>query len=349
MLKDLRSAGIDELIDLAVKMKQPKFRGVQVFEWIHKLGAVSFDCMTNLPLSFRENLQKEYVIETPVLAVRQESELDGTNKLLLRFSDSLTAETVIMPHEDNSGNCTVCVSSQIGCPVGCTFCATGRMGFIRNLSVSEILSQVYAANQIAQHIHSGGHVSNVVFMGMGEPFLNYDAVMKSIRILIDPHGVNIGQRRIVVSTAGYIPGIEKIAQEGIQVVLAVSLHAANNELRDRLVPINRKYPLEALAEACSFYNEESGRRITFEYALINNVNDSIKCALELAQFVSPLSSNVNLIPLNEVSHAGYTRSSGLQISAFKKALKSRGIEAVIRKERGADIAGACGQLRSATD
>ena len=299
--------------------------------------------MTDLPLEFREQLQKDCIISFPEIADTQESAIDDTVKLLLRLSDGEAVECVIMPHEDHSGKCTVCVSSQVGCPVGCTFCATGSMGFVRDLKVPEILSQVYIANKIEKQ--KGGHVSNVVFMGMGEPFLNYNEVMKSLTILMDPNGLGIGQRRIVVSTAGYVPGIIRMAGEGIQAVLAVSLHAADNDLRNSLMPINRKYPLEKVSEACRYYNQETGRRITFEYALINELNDTPDCACKLAAFIKPLLANVNIIPLNNVDHFNYTRSSSARIVAFAEILKKKGIEAVVRKERGADIAGACGQLR----
>lgn len=346
MLKDLRNANADEMRELAVGMNQPGFRGTQLFKWIHHLRATDFEAMSNLPLEFRKKLQQEYTIQVPVIESQRQSALDGTIKLLLRFWDGLTAESVIMPHEDGSGKCTVCVSSQIGCAVGCSFCATGQMGFVRNMTVSEILSQVYLAQEIGEKNREAWHVSNVVFMGMGEPLLNYDAVLKSVRILIDPNGINIGQRRIVVSTSGYVPGIIKMAKEGLQVVLAVSLHSADNQLRDSLVPSNRKYPLEKLAAACLYYNERAGKRITFEYALIHGINDSTDAAVQLAKFVRPFSANVNIIPLNEVSHGDFRRSSKAQIMKFVKVLRDNNIEVVIRKERGSDISGACGQLRS---
>jgi 23S rRNA (adenine2503-C2)-methyltransferase len=348
LLKDLRSADFDEMTRVAVGMNQPRFRGAQLFKWIHQSGVTSFDSMTNLPLEFREQIQREYYIDAPLIETQRQSALDGTVKLLLRFMDGMTAESVIMPHEEGSGKCTVCVSSQIGCAIGCSFCATGRMGFSRNLTVSEILSQVYLADEMGRQHQDSWHVSNVVYMGMGEPFLNYDTVLKSLRILIDPKGINIGQRRIVVSTSGYVPGIIKMAEEGLQVVLAVSLHSADNQLRDKLVPLNRKYPLESLAEACQYFNQKTGKRITFEYALIEDVNDSTAAADQLAGFVKPLSANVNIIPVNEVSHGDFKRSSKAQIFKFVKFLKDNGVEAVIRKERGSDIAGACGQLRSDT-
>lgn len=347
-LQDLRSADLNDLTQLAVGMNQPGFRGLQLFKWIHKLGVTSFEEMTDLPLGFRERLGEEYFIQSPVVKARRQSKLDSTVKLLLGFRDGLTAESVVMPHEDGSGRCTVCVSSQIGCPVGCSFCATGKMGFSRSLTVGEILSQVYLANEMGQQSEKPWLVSNVVFMGMGEPFLNYDSVLKSVRILNDPQGINIGQRRIVISTSGYVPGIIKLSEEGLQVVLAVSLHAADNQLREKLVPLNRKYPLEQLAEACEYYHEKTGKRITFEYALIAGVNDSPVSALQLAEFIRPLSANVNIIPLNEVSQVDYKRSSTAQISAFMQVLRDKGVEAVIRKERGSDISGACGQLRSDT-
>lgn len=345
MANDLRNANREEIEKLIAELGQPAYRAHQLFRWVHKNGVTSFSEMTDLPLQFRNQLEKAHIIGSVNEIERQESKLDGTVKLLLGLEDGQTIENVIMPHEDDSGKCTVCVSSQVGCPVGCTFCATGTMGFIRNLSVSEILSQVYIANAIGKQKQAGWQVSNVVFMGMGEPFLNYNEVMKSLRILIDPEGLNIGQRRIVFSTSGYVPGIIKMAQEQIQSVLAVSLHAADNELRDRLVPMNRKYPLEKIAEACGYYNRETGRRITFEYALISGVNDTSECAMKLAEFAAPLRANVNIIPLNDVANLNYTRSSNTEIAAFSRLLNKKGIEAVVRKERGSDIAGACGQLR----
>lgn len=336
------------MAELAVGMDQPKFRGSQLFKWIHQLKATEFDGMTDLPLDLRRKLRQKYTIQVPVIKGQLESALDGTVKLLLGFKDGLTAESVIMPHGDDSGRCTVCVSSQIGCAVGCSFCATGNMGFIRDLTVSEILSQVYLAQEMGKRDRNAWRVSNVVFMGMGEPFLNYDAVLKSVKILIDPNGSNIGQRRIVVSTSGYVPGIIKLAEEGLQTVLAISLHSADNQLRDSLVPLNRKYPLEELAEACLYYSKKAGKRITFEYALIQGINDSTAAAVKLAKFIQPLSANVNIIPLNEVSHGDFRRSSQAQIIEFIKVLGEYNVEAVIRKERGSDIAGACGQLRSDT-
>ena len=346
LAEDLRCFDLEDMKRLAVSLNQPKFRGLQLFKWVHKFGTTHLDSMTDLPLVFREELSRNYSIDAPAIKAQQESVLDGTRKLLLGFKDGLTVESVIMPHLDDSGRATVCVSSQIGCPIGCSFCATGEMGFVRNLTAAEILSQVYLARQIGQDSPQTFHVSNVVFMGMGEPFLNYEAVLKSLRILIDPNGINIGQRRLVVSTAGYVPGIKRFAQEGLQVVLAVSLHSADNELRNRLVPLNRKYPLESLLEACSYYQDKTGRRITFEYALIEGCNDSPVSAIQLARFLRPLTANVNLIPLNPVSHINYKRSSHDRIEAFLNVLQENGVEAVVRKERGSDIAGACGQLRS---
>ncbi len=346
LTKDLRDYSLEDMVGLAVSHSQPRFRGAQLFKWVHGVGTTSYDSMTDLPQGFRDTLRKEYRIGVPAIKAGQQSALDGTTKLLLGFNDGLTAESVIMPHLDDSGRATVCVSSQIGCPIGCSFCATGEMGFSRNLTVSEILSQVYLANETGRESSPPYHVSNVVFMGMGEPFLNYETVIKSLRILTDPQGLNIGQRRIVVSTAGHVPGIRRFAQEGLQVILAVSLHSADDGLRNRLVPLNRKYPLESLLESCRYYQEKTGRRITFEYAMIEGCNDNSAAAIQLARFLKPLSANVNLIPLNPVPHREYKRSSNERVAVFLKVLGKNGVEAVIRKERGADIAGACGQLRS---
>jgi len=342
MYLDLRSFDRQDMKLFIENLGEPGYRARQLFQWIHKHGVRHADEMTNLPLAVRQKIQGKTRICQPEVLSKQVSKLDSTIKFLIKFDDGQTVETVIMPYEEK-GRCTVCVSSQVGCPIGCPFCASGAAGFIRNLTVGEIISQVLLANSIGRV--SKWNLTNVVFMGMGEPLLNYDAVLKSVKMLNDPWGLNIGQRRIVISTAGYVPGIIKLAEEKLQIVLAISLHSVENEVRDTLVPLNIKYPLEQLAEACRYYTEKTGRRITFEYAMINGINDTKKCSRKLADFVSPLLANVNIIPLNPNGSRKYYRSSSSRIREFVNELRNEGIEVAVREERGLDIDGACGQLR----
>ena len=339
--EDLRNFDISELRQIIISMGYPEYRANQLFRWLHRVGAAAVSEMSDLPRELREQLEEHFSIFVPEINKILASRQDGTKKILFQLADREKIETVIMPGDDN--RCTVCISSQVGCPVGCTFCATGMSGFTRNLSPSEIICQVYAANRLAEEQEQHWRVTNVVFMGMGEPLINYHPVVKAIRILNDPKGLNISQRRITISTAGYVPGIFRMADEGLQVVLAVSLHAADNGTRDELVPLNRRYPLKELAAACKCYTRKTGRRITLEYALIDGVNDSKKNALALVGFAAPLKANVNVIPLNAVEGSRYRRSD--RVREFVGLLCRNGIEAVVRRERGADIQGACGQLR----
>ncbi|HBT20052.1 MAG TPA: 23S rRNA (adenine(2503)-C(2))-methyltransferase RlmN [Peptococcaceae bacterium] len=342
MVKDLRDFDRQDMEDLIAELREPKYRSNQLFQWVHKHGAELVDEMTNLPLSLRSKIRERADIFHPKVLEKLTSKKDNTIKMLLEFSDGETVESVIMPNEAKK-RCTVCVSTQVGCPVGCPFCASGSSGFIRNLRTGEIVSQVLIAKSMEKD--ETWKVTNVVFMGMGEPLLNYDAVLKSVRILNDPLGLNIGQRKITISTAGYVPGILKLAEEKLQVVLAVSLHSVENEVRDFLVPLNKKYPLEELAWALKEYSKKSGRRITFEYSLIEGLNDTIECAEKLAAFVSQFKANVNIIPLNPVDEFGFKRSSSSKIQNFAAVLRNKGVETSVREERGLDIEGACGQLR----
>ncbi|NLO89309.1 MAG: 23S rRNA (adenine(2503)-C(2))-methyltransferase RlmN [Clostridia bacterium] len=342
MIADLRNYDRQEMEKLISSFGEPQYRAVQLFQWIHRHGAEKVDEMTNLPLSLREKIKVEADIYPPEVVEKLTSERDHTVKLLIKFPDGETVETVIMPYEAQQ-RCTVCVSTQVGCPVGCPFCASGSSGFIRNLNTGEIISQVLLAKKLEKD--NFWKLTNVVFMGMGEPLLNYDAVLKTVRILNDPQGLNMGQRRITISTSGYVPGILKLAEEDLQVVLAVSLHSVDNKVRDFLVPLNKEYPLEKLAWALRVYNKKSGRRITFEYSLIEDLNDTKECAEKLAAFVLQFKANVNIIPLNPVQGFSFKRSSGGKIRDFIKVLRDKGIEAAVREERGADIEGACGQLR----
>lgn len=342
----LRNYGWDELENVIKSLGEPAFRAKQVFQWIHQKGITAWEEMTNIPKDLRNVLASNFRIEGLPVIKRRESKQDDTVKYLLRLSDGETVETVLMSYDPPAGKerQTLCVSTQVGCPLNCAFCATGKSGFIRNLEVHEIIGQVLAVNR---DLEPTGRkpVSNLVFMGMGEPLINYDNLIKGINILHHPLGLNISLRRISVSTSGIVPGIYRLADEGLPIVLAISLHAPTNELRSRLMPVNRRYPLEELMQACHYWVEKTNRRITFEYILLNGVNDSLQQAAELADLLKGLLANVNLIPFNALSDVDFHKPSRNRIIAFRKYLESRGINAVVREEKGGDIEAACGQLR----
>lgn len=337
-LRDLNLLEHEELIK---KNGFPSFRSKQLFQWVHQKGATNWGEMNNLPLNLRQELSSTHTIAGLSVIRREKSQLDGTEKYLLGLNDGETIETVLMNYSDRR---TVCVSTQVGCPLKCAFCATGKSGFKRNLKVHEILEQVLIINK---NLLSEGKspVTNVVFMGMGEPLENYDALVKSLHILNHPEALNISFRRISVSTSGIVPGIYSLAKEKMPLVLAISLHAPNDELRSSLMPINRRYPLADLIEACHYWMEQTGRRITFEYTLFDGVNDSLKEAEEMAKLLEGLLANVNLIPFNPVMGANFQKPSMNRIHKFQKYLSEKNIVATIREEKGGDIAGACGQLR----
>ena len=320
---------------------EPGFRARQVWDWLYVHLAGGFEEMSNLPMALRERLGQYYTID-PFERVHELVSEDGlTRKALLRLADGETIETVLMEYELRH---TVCVSSQVGCPVGCSFCASGQGGLARNLQVAEIVAQPlhYARQLRAQR---GASVTHVVVMGIGEPLLNYDAVWKGVETWNDPRGLGLSARRITLSTAGYLPGIERLAGERLQVGLAVSLHAADDALRDQLVPLNHRYPIADLLAACRGYVARTGRRITIEYALIDGVNDTLAHAYRLADLLRGLLCHVNLIPLNPVPEAGYRPSPQTRVRAFQRALKERGVPATVRLRRGVHIQAACGQLR----
>ncbi len=332
----------EELQTLIVAWGQPRYRADQIWRWLYVSLVSDPGEMTNLPMELRKRLAEEFTISSvrPLRTLRSQ---DGrTEKVLLALADGHTIETVLMCYE---GRQTVCVSSQVGCAIRCTFCATGVGGWQRNLSAGEIVDQVlYYARQLKA---SGQTVSNLVFMGMGEPFLNMDAVLRSIAVLNDPAGMNLGARRITLSTVGIVPGIERLAQEAPGVGLAVSLHAPDDELRSRLVPVNQRYPLAVLIGACRNYTEKTRRRVTFEYAMIDGVNDTLAQADALASLLHGLLCHVNLIPVNPVPDLPCRPSPRERILAFEARLRHRGINATLRLSRGADIQAGCGQLRSA--
>ena len=332
----IKSLSRDEVAQAIKDKGLPSFRTKQLLEWLYKRGAKSYDTMSNLPKSLRDSLELQHPLYSPTIIDRQISS-DGTQKLLLGFHDGIVAETVGIPSAD--GRLTVCCSSQAGCAMGCDFCATGKGGFKRNLSCGEIVDQVLLIQE-----SFGKRVSNIVVMGQGEPFLNFDNTVEALRICNDSRLLNIGARRITVSTCGIIDGIARFATVSEQFTLAVSLHAAIQETRNRLMPGVRQQPLKELRTALQEYIDRTNRRVTFEYALIKDVNDGPEDLQALLAFCKGLLCHVNIIPLNEISEAKYHPTSQATLSKWCKTLNDQGIEASIRMSRGSDIAGACGQL-----
>ncbi|HZG61142.1 MAG TPA: 23S rRNA (adenine(2503)-C(2))-methyltransferase RlmN [Anoxybacillus sp.] len=316
------------------------FRATQIFEWLYQKRVTTFDEMTNLPKSLREKLKENFVITTLKTLVQQTSK-DGTMKFLFELHDGYSIETVLMRHD--YGN-SICVTTQVGCRIGCTFCASTLGGLKRNLEAGEIVAQVVKVQKALDE--QGERVSSIVVMGIGEPFDNYDELIKFLKIVNHNKGLNIGARHITVSTSGIIPKIYKFADENMQINFAISLHAPNTELRTKLMPINKAYKLPDLMEAVRYYIEKTGRRVTFEYGLFGGVNDQIEHAEELAKLIKGLKCHVNLIPVNYVPERNYVRTPRDQIFAFERTLKKHGINVTIRREQGHDIDAACGQLRA---
>lgn len=337
---NLYSYSLNKLEDKMVIVGQKKFRATQLFKWIYEKGVTNFDEMSDISLSFRETLKKEYCLEIPKIFTKQVSS-DGTIKLLLELNDGNKIETVLMRY--NYGN-VACVTSEVGCNMGCCFCASGLLKKKRALTVDELIGQVLVLNNLLKDEEK--RVTHVVVMGTGEPFDNYDNVMDFIRILNHPHGLAIGARHITVSTCGLIEKIRDYANEGLQINLAISLHAPNNELRNKIMPINRKYPLDELMDAVKYYEKVAQRRVTFEYILLKDVNDSKECAIELANLIKGTLAYVNLIPFNPVNELKYKRSDEKRVHDFMDTLMKRGVNVTIRKEFGTDIDAACGQLRA---
>lgn len=327
---------------LMLDLGQKKYRATQLYIWIYEKKVKSFDEMSDISLSFREVLKEKFTLSLPIIDKKQVSE-DGTIKLLLKLEDGSKVETVLMRY--NYGM-AACVSSQVGCDMGCSFCASGLLGRKRNLTSAELVGQVMVLNDLLKLEGKGQHVSHLVVMGTGEPFNNYDNVMSFIRIINAQKGLSIGARHITVSTCGIIEGIKKYAREGLQTNLAISLHAPNNELRNKMMKINKAYPLEVLMEAIKEYESIAGRRVTYEYLLIQDVNDTKECANELINLIKGTLGYVNLIPYNETNICDYKRSSNNRVHQFLDYLKKGGVNATIRKEFGSDIDAACGQLKA---
>ena len=337
----------EELTDFLVSLGLKKFYGKEVFIWLHKKIVRNFDDMTNISLKDREILKENAYISLFNLLKYQVSKIDKTEKFLFSLEDGGTIETVLLRHKDSKNKeirNTLCVSSQVGCPVKCSFCATGQSGYMRNLNVSEILNQVYTVERRLKN--KGENLNNLVFMGMGEPLLNIDNLSKALSIISNENGVNISKRKITISTSGIVPGIEKILLEKIPIELAVSLHSAINEKRDQIIPINKNFPLEDLSAVLVEYQKQTKRRLTFEYILIDNFNISEVDANALADFAHQFDHIINLIPYNEVDGVEHKRPSVKKIERFYKYLKNvRKLNVTLRQEKGSDIDGACGQLR----
>ena len=333
-MTDLRSLTPEEVTAVLRELGEPAFRGKQVFTWLSR-GAASYDEMTNLPKSLREKLAAANPMVVPKAARKQVSRLDGTIKYLWELADGNCVESVLMQY--HHGN-TVCISSQVGCRMGCAFCASTVAGRVRDLTPGEMLDQVIFTQR-----DSGLEISNIVLMGIGEPMDNLDTVLRFLELVNHPDGMNIGMRHISLSTCGVIPGIDRLADLGLQLTLSVSLHAPDSETRSRIMPVNRAYDVDRLFEACHRYFRKTGRRISFEYAMIDGVNDQDWQADLIARKLRGMPGHVNLIPLNDVVESPFKPSK--RIAAFQKRLESHGITATVRRSLGGDIDASCGQLR----
>lgn len=328
------------------------FRARQIYKWIYQKQTSSFYEMSDLPKELRIRLDEKAVVSIPRV-LKQRVSKDGSRKFLLEMNDKKKVETVVIPqNHDKNTRYTACLSTQVGCPIGCSFCATGAGGFQRDLQAYEIVGQVLGSQrELGKRLKRSDEqlITNIVYMGMGEPLLNFDELMKSIYIINDHKGINIGQRHITVSTSGHVPGIKKLLHEDLQLTLAISLHACDNKLRNELVPINRKYPLEMLISAVKEYTLETNRRVTFEYVMLDDVNVNERDAEAMIKVIRPLLANVNLIPYNEVSGLEYRRPLPYKIDQFYKWLLAGGLNVTLREEHGSDIEAACGQLAARRD
>ena len=336
MKQDIKSMTLEEMTKALKDQGLPAFRGKQVYTWLHK-GARSFEEMTNLSKDMRAKLDAQYFITVPQVVRKQESKKDGTIKYLWRLGDGNCVETVLMRY--HYGN-TVCISSEVGCAMGCAFCASTLGGLVRRLTPAEMLDQV-----LFTQIDSGQSVSHIVLMGIGEPLDNFDTVTRFLELINSPDGMNISMRHISLSTCGLVPKIRQLAEKNLQLTLSVSLHAPTDEIRSRIMPVNKAYPVEELLSACRDYYARTNRRISFEYAMINGVNDTLECADILLRRLKGLPAHVNLIPLNHVEESPLKPSTRAAVAAFQKRLEDGGVPATVRRSLGGDIDASCGQLR----
>ncbi len=333
---DIKSLTLKEMEDEFNKLGEPKYRAKQVYRWLHK-GIQSFDEITDISKKLRERLSSKYFITNALIENKLVSECDDTKKYLLKFSDGEFVESVLMRY--NHGY-SICISTQAGCKMGCSFCATGKGGFRRNLTASEMISEIQTVER-----DLGSRISNVVLMGMGEPLDNYENVLKFLHLVSSEDGLNIGIRHISLSTCGLVDKIYDLANEKLGITLSISLHAPSDELRSRIMKINKKFPLHELIKACDFYTSSTGRRISYEYAMINGVNDSDECASQLANLLRGKLCHLNLIPVNNINESNFEKSSRSRLNKFKSILEKNKINVTVRRTLGSDIEASCGQLR----
>lgn len=335
--QDIKSLTLEELTQVIRQMGDKPFRAKQIYQWLHQKLMTDFDAMGNIPKTLRDQLKEQFTLTALHPVDVKISQIDGTRKYLFRLADGNVIESVWMQyHHGNS----VCISSQVGCRMGCRFCASTLDGLERNLTTSEMLDQIYRIQTL-----TGERVSNIVIMGSGEPLDNYDNVIRFLHMISDENGLNISQRNITLSTCGIVPNILKLADEDVQITLALSLHAPNDEVRKNLMPIANRYSLKEILPACRNYFEKTGRRLTFEYSLVSGVNDNLEEAKALTALLKDMHGHVNLIPVNPIKERDYRQSDRKAIEAFKVYLEKHGINVTIRREMGRDINGACGQLR----
>lgn len=334
---DIKSMNLAELTGFVASIGEKAFRAKQLYQWLHVKQVYAFDDMTNLSKAFREKLDEVSFITDLKQEQVQISQIDGTRKYLFLLEDGNVIESVLMRYKH--GN-SVCISSQVGCRMGCRFCASTLDGLVRGLRPSEMIDQIY---KIGQDI--GERISNVVVMGTGEPMDNYDNLLKFITLLTDENGLNISQRNLTVSTCGIVPRMRQLADEKLSITLALSLHASNQKKRLELMPVANKYDIHDVIDACKYYFDQTGRRVTFEYSLVGGVNDTDEDARELSQLIHGMNCHVNLIPVNPIKERDYVQSNAAVIAAFKNKLEKNGINVTVRREMGRDIDGACGQLR----
>lgn len=340
MKKDILSLDLTELTSEITASGLPKFRATQIYRWLHKVGVTSFSEMTDLSLSLREALDDSFVIFSCNIEKKLVSEYDSTMKYLFKLHDGEFVESVLMKYKYGY---TVCVSSQVGCRMGCKFCASTLSGVVRNLTASEILSQIYAIQR-----DNDIRVSHIVMMGMGEPLDNYDNVIKFLHLISDENGLNISMRHISLSTCGVVTGIYKLMEENLPLTLSISLHAPTDEIRTSMMPVNKKWNIAQLISACKDYTQKTSRRISFEYALVSGVNDSVDCAKKLGSLLKGMLCHINLIPVNEVKETGCKESSPADVKRFAATLEKMGFAVTVRRKLGSDIDAACGQLRRNT-
>ncbi len=337
MKKNLKDYTLPEMSEQLREWGEPAFRAKQIFEWLYR-GVSSVEEMTNIPKTLREKLKETATIGSVQVAQKLVSNIDGTRKYLLKLEDGNLIESVLMKYQHGY---TICISSQVGCRMGCAFCASTKGGKLRDLTAGEIIGQVMAVQQ-----DLGERISNIVMMGIGEPLDNYENVLRFLENVTHPDGLNIGQRHISLSTCGIVPKIRDLAEHKLQITLSVSLHAANDEARSAIMPVNRKYPIAQLLDACDYYIQKTNRRISFEYTLIDGVNDRSSNADELIALLKGRLCHVNLIPVNAVKENSFSKTPPKRVEQFRQRLEHAGIPATVRREMGADINAACGQLRN---